>query len=95
MTEETENDIPDRDTAICSDGTPDTFVPDRLVQKEFSITPMTLSRWDRDPTLRRHGWAQPIKIRNRNFRSRRALEAFKATMLRIAVSERNKTVTPQ
>jgi hypothetical protein len=72
---------------------PDAFVPDRQVQREFSITPMTLNRWDHDPALCRLGWAVPIKIRNRNFRSRRAIEAFKATMLRLAIANRSKKVS--
>jgi len=58
---------------------PDRLVPDRLVCDEFSITPMTLWRWDNDPDLQ---FPSATKIRNRNYRSRRELEAFKARMLR-------------
>jgi hypothetical protein len=63
----------------------DQFIPDPDVCKEFHITPMTLWRWDRDEKL---GFPPPIKIRNRNFRSRNALEAFKAKMLRFAIESR-------
>jgi hypothetical protein len=61
---------------------PDKFVPDPKVLCEFGITEMTLHRWDSDQAL---GFPPKIKIRNRNFRSRSALETFKATMLRRAI----------
>jgi hypothetical protein len=62
---------------------PDTFVPDAQVCREFGITSMTLWRWSRDPKL---GFPPPIGIRKRNFRSRRALEAFKQNLVRAAIS---------
>jgi hypothetical protein len=61
---------------------PDQFVPDPQVWREFNITEMTLHRWDNDEAL---GFPPKIKIRSRNFRSRAALEAFKAKMLRQAI----------
>jgi hypothetical protein len=61
---------------------PEQFVPDPKVRREFGVTAMTLHRWDHDAAL---GFPPKIKIRNRNFRSRSALEAFKATMLRRAI----------
>jgi hypothetical protein len=63
----------------------DTLVPDPQVLKEFSITIMSLWRWDRDPAL---DFPPPIKIRNKNYRSRRQLEQFKARMLRLAIEAR-------
>jgi hypothetical protein len=66
---------------------PDEFVPDPQVQKEFNITLMTLWRWTRDPEL---SFPPPIRVRNRNFRSRRALEEFKARMVRVALEDRVK-----
>jgi predicted DNA-binding transcriptional regulator AlpA len=66
--------------------TRDELVPDPEVCREFSITSMTLYRWDHDPEL---GFPPPVRIRKRKFRSRRALEAFKARMLAEAVT-RNK-----
>jgi predicted DNA-binding transcriptional regulator AlpA len=58
---------------------PDQLVPDPIVAKEFGgITLMTLYRWTNDPKL---GFPPPIKIRTKNFRSRRALEDFKARMI--------------
>lgn len=67
------------------EGSPDELVPDPKVWREFNITPMTGWRWTNDPDL---GFPPPIKIRTRCFRSRRALEAFKARMLRLAIENR-------
>jgi len=50
------------------------LVPDPVVQAEFGISAMTLYRWTLDPTL---GFPPKIKIKTRNYRSRKALEAFK------------------
>jgi hypothetical protein len=61
------------------DHCPDQLVPDPIVAQEFGgITLMTLYRWTNDPEL---GFPPPIKIRTKNFRSRRALEDFKARMI--------------
>jgi predicted DNA-binding transcriptional regulator AlpA len=65
----------------------DELVPDPQVWKEFSISAMTLWRWNQDPAL---NFPPPIKIRNRNFRSRRELEAFKERMVRIAFEARGR-----
>ena len=56
----------------------DELVPDPTVIKEFKINLMTIWRWSNDPDL---GFPPAIKIRNRNYRSRRALDDFKARML--------------
>ena len=69
----------------CSDQ-PNALIPDPVVWAEFGISSMTGYRWTRDPTL---DFPPPIKIRNRCFRSRRLLEAFKARMLRKAIRERH------
>jgi hypothetical protein len=50
------------------------LVPDPIVCAEFGISPMTLYRWTNDPAL---GFPPKIKIKTRNYRSRKALEAFK------------------
>lgn len=58
---------------------PDQFVPDPIVAKEFGgVSLMTLYRWTNDPKL---GFPPPVKIRTKNFRSRRALEDFKARII--------------
>jgi hypothetical protein len=62
----------------------DELVPDTAVIREFDITSMTLWRWDNDIEL---GFPSKIKIRRRNYRSRRALEEFKARMLRLSIEE--------
>jgi hypothetical protein len=63
----------------------DELVPDTAVVKEFSITSMTLWRWDHDLSL---GFPPPVIIRKRKFRSRRALEEFKGRMIRTAIASR-------
>src|SRR5262249_2389355 len=72
-----------------SDEPPDELVPDPVVWREFGVTSMTLWRWTRDLEL---GFPPAIKIGNRknshNFRSRRALEAFKQRMIARAIAER-------
>jgi hypothetical protein len=67
-----------------------TLVADPDVQTEFGgISAMTLHRWSIDPDL---GFPPPIKIRNLNFRSRDALDEFKAALIRKALADR-KTLT--
>jgi predicted DNA-binding transcriptional regulator AlpA len=64
---------------------PDTLVPDPEVWRELGVTSMTGWRYTRDPKL---NFPPPIKIRNRNFRSRRMLEEFKRRLVQAALSER-------
>ena len=64
---------------------PDQLVPDPEVWKEFGVTSMTLYRWTNDRDL---GFPPVIKIRQRNFRSRRALEAFKQRLIARALAAR-------
>src|SRR5262245_5480540 len=71
-----------------SDTNPDNLIPDPVVCAEFGVTAMTLWRWTRDTEL---NFRPAIAIRNRNFRSRRELEAFKARMLRKALRQRRET----
>jgi hypothetical protein len=73
------------DTAVAAG---DDFVPDRLVAREFGCTKMTLWRWDHDDALIALGWPPPIKIRERNFRSRTMLNKFKEAMLLQAIAAR-------
>ena len=69
-----------------SDTNPDKLIPDPVVCAEFGVTAMTLWRWTRDTDL---NFPPPIAIRNRNFRSRKQLEAFKERMLRKAMRQRS------
>ena len=65
---------------------PDRLISDRAIATEFGgVSLMTLYRWTNDPAL---GFPPPIKIRTKNFRSRRAIEEFKARMMRNAVAQR-------
>lgn len=65
------------------DERPDELVPDPVVWRELGITSMTGWRYTHDVDL---NFPPPIKIRTRNFRSRRQLEKFKARLLREAMS---------
>lgn len=56
----------------------DALVPDPVVWSEFGVCSMTGLRWTNDPEM---GFPPPIKIRGRNYRSRKALEAFKKKLL--------------
>jgi hypothetical protein len=68
----------------------DELVPDQQVRAEFGITRMTLYRWSEDPTL---GFPPKILIRDRGYRSRHAVEAFKARMLAQAIRQRSRAQT--
>lgn len=57
------------------------LVPDPQVWLELGISSMTGYRWTHDPHL---DFPKAVKIRNRNYRTRRALEDFKARMSRRA-----------
>lgn len=63
----------------------DDLVPDPQVWREFGVTPMTGYRWTHDPVL---GFPPAIKIRTRNFRSRRAIDEFKQRLMQEAVAKR-------
>jgi hypothetical protein len=65
--------------------TPEELVPDPQVWRELGITAMSGFRWTHDPDL---NFPPAVKIRGRNFRSRRALEAFKAELIRKALASR-------
>jgi predicted DNA-binding transcriptional regulator AlpA len=67
---------------------PDNLIPDPVVCAEFGVTAMTLWRWTHDTEL---NFPPAIAIRNRNFRSRKQLEAFKGLMLRKAIRRRRGT----
>jgi hypothetical protein len=66
----------------------DEYVPDPHVAKEFHRSLMSVWRWDRDPRKAELGWPAKIRIGNRNYRSRKQLEVFKANLLRLALAER-------
>jgi hypothetical protein len=66
----------------------DQLVPDPKVAEEFSITLMTMFRWDNDPAKVALGWPPKVRIGRRNYRHRSGLEAFKANLMRQALAER-------
>jgi len=66
-------------------GEPDRLVPDPEVAREFSVSLMSLWRWDRDPHM---GFPARIVIGRRNYRSRRKLEQFKRRLAQEALARR-------
>lgn len=68
-----------------SDTDTDFLVPDPQVATEFSVSLMTLWRWDHDAAL---GFPPAVKIKGRKFRSRQQLDAFKARLFKQALAER-------
>lgn len=61
------------------------LVPDPQVWLEFGVCSMTGYRWSRDPEL---DFPRAVKIRNRNYRARRALEDFKVRMAQRTVQHK-------
>ncbi len=69
----------------------DTLVPTNKVLEELNISAMTLWRWERDAAL---AFPPAVKIRNRNYRSRKALEAFKHRLLSEALTAPRRLIEP-
>ena len=67
----------------------DSFVSDSDVVRELGITLQTVFRWDQNSKVIADGWPPKIKIGARNYRSRAALDEFKANVLRRALAKRN------
>jgi hypothetical protein len=78
---------PKSSTAQTAGATDDPWIPNPQVADEFGVTPMTLWRWDASEAMAALGWPPPIKIGDRKFRSRKALDAFKDAMFKRAVQE--------
>jgi hypothetical protein len=62
---------------------PKKLIPDPLVCARYGICPMTLYRWDADPSL---GFPRPLRIRKRKYRDEDELDAF---------DERQRMVAPR
>ncbi len=69
----------------------DQLIPDPRVCVELGVTAMTLWRWDRNPELIALGWALPVHINKRKYRSRRQFEKFKRMMVQRAIENRDRT----
>jgi hypothetical protein len=52
------------------------LIPDHRVRERYSISVMTLWRWDRDASL---GFPKAIRIRGRKYRDEAELNAFDAS----------------
>jgi len=68
---------------------PDELVPDSRVAAELGVSAMTLWRYEHDETL---NFPIAIVVRNRKFRSRKMLEAWKDGLLAAALKGRHKAV---
>ena len=80
----------DGDSDRAGDEPPDQFVPDPQVAAELGISLMSLWRYDRSEELAAMGWPEKITVNHRNFRSRRALEAYKLGMIKRAAADRKR-----
>jgi hypothetical protein len=76
---------PPLNTPESEGATPEILVPDPVVWREFGITSMTGYRWSHDPDL---NFPPAVKIKERNFRSRRQLEEFKTRLMHKALAGR-------
>jgi hypothetical protein len=68
-----------KDTTQALDPETDQLIPDPQIWAELGITPCTGDRWTKDKDL---GFPPIVKIRNRNYRSRRLFEAWKQQRIR-------------
>jgi hypothetical protein len=73
------------------DPPPRELVPDPIMRREFNVSAMTVWRWDRSPSL---GFPKAIVIRQRKYRLRHELEAFKANLAERTASGASTTVSP-
>jgi predicted DNA-binding transcriptional regulator AlpA len=78
----------DDDAAALDPKLIETLIPDPEVARELGISLMGLWRWSKDKNLAAMGFPPKISVRSRNFRSRKMLEAFKARLIREALTER-------
>jgi hypothetical protein len=63
----------------------DSLVPESQARRELGdVSAMTFWRWDHFPERAPPGWELPAKIGQRNYRSRRMLEAVKENLARAA-----------
>jgi hypothetical protein len=69
--------------------TPDQWVSEKSVCAELNVTRMTTWRYDRDRRMTDLGWPPPIKLNTHIFRSRTALDTFKANLARLALTRRD------
>ena len=77
-----------RKTAVVDNVEHDSLMPDSDFRAELGgISKMTLWRWDRDAGLAEQGFPPAIRIRERSYRSRRALELFKQHLLQQAARD--------
>jgi len=61
------------DPALSPDDGADVLIPDPQVCKRYSVTAMTLWRWDHNPTL---GFPPPVRINRRKYRSNKRLRQW-------------------
>jgi hypothetical protein len=68
----------------------DSLVPDAIARAELGgVSKMTWWRWQRDAHMAAMGFPVAIVLRDRTYRSRAELEAFKAHLMREAIKARS------
>jgi hypothetical protein len=74
----------------CKTAVPDRLVPDSIAKAELGgVSNMTWWRWQRDAHMAELGFPVAIVLRARTYRSRAELEAFKARLMREAITARS------
>jgi predicted DNA-binding transcriptional regulator AlpA len=63
---------------------PTDLIPKPTVAREFNVSGRTVSRWMEDKDL---GFPAPIRLRNRLYFARSALEEWKANRIRASIME--------
>jgi hypothetical protein len=70
---------------------PDMLVADNTARAELGgLSRMSLHRYDRDPAMAALGWPVRVMMNGRGYRSRKALEAFKANLMQRAIAARGR-----
>jgi hypothetical protein len=79
--------------SLTNDADPGDLITDRQCRREMNdISAVTLWQYTNDPSL---GFPPIIKIRNRNFRSRKLFDEFKARLIAKANDEHDLTAARQ
>jgi hypothetical protein len=78
-----------RKTTTVNGDEPDMLVSDNTARAELGgLSRMSLHRYDRDPAMTKLGWPVRVMLNGRGYRSRKALEEFKANLMRRALAAR-------
>ena len=74
---------------------PDRVCADPKSGRKWAASPRKIQhRWDRDPAMAERGWPSRIHFNGRNYRSRHALERFKARLVQDGLAVTRKVTPP-